>query len=87
MVGAQNTLQGGCGVHNWFGFEQSYYSTFNPQLGGAKLAVACFINTPRCRDAYKELAEKFQIVYQSSVRRNTNSGNRFFMVVYDGAKK
>ena len=76
-------LPGGCGVNNFYHFGDAYYGTHNPTLGGANLGVACFIDTGRCKQAYKDLAERFKIVYQSSVRKNDNSGNDFFMVVYD----
>lgn len=50
---------------------------------GAGFSVAGFINTHKCKQAYKELAEKFKTVYQSPVRRNRNSRRKFFFVIYD----
>ncbi len=62
-------------------------TTRSAWLGGAKLAIASFIDTVQCRKAYEDLKERFNIVYQSAPRRNANSGRQFFMVVYDGMKK
>lgn len=90
-------LAGGCGVQvfNAFSFDEKPFAWLDsrtPEFGtchahgnfvGAGLKLACFIDTPECELAYEKLAEKFQIVYQSSVRLNRNSGNDFFMCVYE----
>lgn len=89
IYGDCSLLQGGCGVKNIHNFrkEKSWFHETvlqqKPLLGGANLAVACFINTPECKTAYKILRKKFKIIFQSSVRLNENSDNLFFMVVYD----
>lgn len=74
-----------CGVNLFHNFG-TYYAVKKPTLGGAKLACAGFVDTPECRAAYTKLARKFNIVYQSSVRKNSYSGNEFFFVVYDGKR-
>lgn len=84
----QESLVGGCGINNIWGYDFPHhgrsYSTINSaRLGGAGLSVACFVDTPRCRKAYEELAKKFKISFQSVPRRNTNSGRQFFMCVYE----
>lgn len=84
----QTALNGGCGVNNIHGYDDSYrwrhYSSLNSaRLGGAGLSIACFVDTPNCRKAYEELAKKFKISFQSVPRRNANSGRQFFMCVYE----
>lgn len=83
----QEALDGGCGVNNIYGFNQpfmpDYTSIHSARLGGAGLSIACFVDTLDCREAYKELAKKFKISFQSVPRRNANSGRQFFMCVYE----
>lgn len=50
---------------------------------GAGFSVAGFLNTPKCKKAYEELSEKWKTVYQSPVRVNRNTNNKFFFVIYD----
>lgn len=54
---------------------------------GAGFAVAGFIDTEECRDAYAALSLRFKIVYQSPVRMNTNSNNEFFFCIYDTSEE
>lgn len=82
-------LPGGCGVNNYAFFDKYYADSdiHTVPSGAASLAVASFIDTVVCRKAYTILASRFKIAYQSSVRKNKNSGNDFFFVVYDGLKE
>lgn len=88
IYGDWEELDNTCGVNlfNYFtdDYAESAYYLF--PLGGANLAVAGFKNSYICEEAYKQLAKKYHIAYQSSVRRNKRSGNMFFFVVYDGLK-
>lgn len=83
----QQDLLGGCGVNNIHSFNipsyPNYTSINSARLGGAGLSIACFVDTPNCREAYEELAKKFKISFQSVPRRNANSGRQFFMCVYE----
>lgn len=85
----QDTLSGTCGVRLFYFFDKPYSSSYTryAHLGGAELGCAGFVDSPACHRAYKELKAKFNIVYQSTPRRNANSGNQFFFVVYDGNKE
>lgn len=87
MRGNYHTLYRTCGVHLFNCFD-SYGDTPISQfsLGGAKLGCAGFVNTPSCKEAYDELKQTFNIVYQSTPRQNSNSGRQFFFVVYDGRR-
>lgn len=83
-----DTLTSTCGVSLFmeFGGPFSPLCTKSVVLGGADLACAGFIDTPNCRMAYEQLKARFNIVYQSTPRRNSNSGRQFFFVVYDGRR-
>lgn len=89
MRGSYESLRGTCGVHlfNYFRGGIDLVPISQLSLGGAKLGCAGFVNTPECLGAYNELKEKFNIVYQSTPRLNSNSGRKFFFVVYDGNRK
>ncbi len=82
-------LSSGCGTNVIYAFGDAYgaVNTSWAPLGGAQLAVAPFVNTKACKQAYEDLKTRFNIVYQCEPRRNANSGRMFFMVVYDGMKK
>ncbi len=55
--------------------------------GGTGFEIAGFVKSDTCEKAYKFLSKKGQIVFQSPVRENINSGNEFFFVVLDFSKK
>lgn len=81
---------GTCGLGVVYGFNSNdpYVASSGTSIRrlrprGAGFSVAGFLNTPKCKKAYEELAERFQMVYQSPVRRNRNTGNNFFFVIYD----
>ena len=57
------------------------------RLGRSDLGCAAFIDSDECRLAYEKLKDRFNIAYQSSVRKNKGSGNELFFVVYDGIAK
>ncbi len=65
----------------------SDYRAFEParliEGGAAGFAVAAFIENNVCRRMYKALKKRFKIVYQSPVRVNRNTNNKFFFVIYD----
>ena len=91
MMAFVDPLTATCGVNLIRSFVEAFGSGYAygrelPRLGGADLALAGFINTPDCKKMYDQLAKQFNIVYQSSVRMNTNSGRQFFIVIYDGKK-
>lgn len=52
------------------------------RFGGIGYGVAGFIDDEICKEAYKELCERFHLEYQSPVKRNPNSGNLFFFCVF-----
>lgn len=85
----QEMLEGGCGVNNIFDFVsvewgyRDYTDAVHLRLGGAGLAIACFIDNAECKEMYAALAAKFKISFQSVPRRNANSGRQFFMCVYE----
>jgi hypothetical protein len=58
---------------------------------GAGWAIASFTDSVSLEDtyykAYLELKKKFKIIYQSPVRKNRRTGNKFFFCVYDTTQK
>lgn len=85
--GYAGTVPGTCGVGLFMGFANSpsYYSQ-GPQAalntGGIAYAIAGFVDTIACKEVYENIKEHHKIVFQSPVKRNRNSDNRFFFVVY-----
>ena len=57
-----------------------------PPRGGCGWNIAGFIKTDESKEVYEDLQKKYKMVTQSPVRRNNNSGNSFFYVMYDCKK-
>jgi hypothetical protein len=85
-----STLHGTCGtglISNFESYRNSY--SYNRNIkdtalpGGAGWVVAGFINNEVCKEAYEIMKGRCKIVLQTPVRRNFNSRNRFFFIVYD----
>lgn len=53
------------------------------QTLGTGFVQAGFIDTPICKQAYELLCSKWPLVFQSEVRKNKRSGNKFFFAVFD----
>lgn len=88
------SVPGTCGVGVVFGFNSNDndINRYGRPISGiparnAGFELAGFIDTPKCKAVYKELSEKWKTVYQSPVRRNRNTGNKFFFVIYDTEAK
>jgi len=93
-VGEQQELPHCCGIVEFGSFDIDYDGAYwwdsvvsELTLGLAGLACAAFVDSDECLLAYEKLKSMYNIVYQSSVRENTGSGNKLFFVVYDGVKK
>lgn len=90
LNGFTTNLPGTCGVAVNYGFQNGAGSREN-SIGmqrywrerGTGFVIAGFINNSNCRKQYEKLADKYPIVYQSPVRRNRNSGNDFFFIIFD----
>lgn len=83
--GYAQTLPGTCGVGLFHAFQDGYGSyTAKDAVNNAGIgyAIAGFRNTRICELVYKEIAENYQIVFQSPVKVNQNSYNLFFFIVY-----
>lgn len=51
---------------------------------GAGWIIAAFTPAKEIyKEAYRQLAKKYKIVYQSPVRINTRTGSQFFFCIYD----
>lgn len=49
---------------------------------GAGLYVAAFINTPACHAGYQELCVRKELLWQSELRTNSNTGRELFLAVF-----
>jgi hypothetical protein len=49
--------------------------------------LVSFIDVERCQKMYKKLTSEYKLVFQSEVRKNTNTGNQFFFIILDTTKK
>lgn len=82
------TVASTCGLGLFYNFTGSNNGNYTHLIrdtnfpGGIGYAVAGFIDTQACQRAYLDLAEKYEIVFQSPVKRNSNSGHDFFFCVY-----
>lgn len=79
----------GLGVVGSFRFNrQNIYGDELPAVaglrgGGTGYHVAAFVNTPECAAEYKAITAAHELLFQSDVRRNRNSGRGFFFIIYD----
>lgn len=86
-----------CGIQDIgdFSVEKAYYEydkdylskILKNQISGTGMYTASFIDTPECKEAYRKLKKRFDIIYQSPLKHNTNSGRKLFLCVFmDKAK-
>jgi hypothetical protein len=88
-VQSSETLSGTCGVGLFYEFyDNSYRGRYEHSrpYGGCGWNIAGFVNDTDSKEVYEDLKTKYKIVTQSPVRRNSNSGNNFFYVMYDCKK-
>lgn len=81
----ETVWQGCCGVGVFCDFDSEWGIEdleTAPSRGGTEYSIAGFVNTQTCKKAYEILKGRFNIVFQSPVRRNLNSGRDFFFCVY-----
>jgi len=75
-------LPGSCGygiVYN-HGHNRGARDTRLP--GGTGICVAAFVNEMRCKEVYDWILANCEILYQSPVEMNRNSGRPNFLVVF-----
>jgi hypothetical protein len=81
-------VYGACGVGVIFNFgahKDSLYSTFGTptdHYGGIGYNIAGFVNTKICKKVYEDIQQHAEIVFQSPVKTNANTGRHFFFIVY-----
>ncbi len=87
VIGTSNTLDKGCGVGYVYGFQMSDYkagSITRYNEGGAGWMVAHFVYKDEvCDAAFKQLKEKYKLVFKTTIRKNKNSGKRVYFAVFD----
>lgn len=96
-------VEGGCGILNVFGYafsigeilyHEKYIEKFDfksrhssSNYCHANWTLLCFVNTPVCEEVYKLMTSRYNIAFQSPVRRNDGSGNDFFFIILDVSKE
>lgn len=79
---SQVTLIGSCGYSVIYNHGYNIGARIGALMGGTGVAVAAFVNEPRCKRVYDWIVDNCKILYQSPVMFNRNSGNRNFLVVF-----
>jgi len=57
--------------------------TTSRHQGGTGFFGTGFIDEPHCKETYERLAAMHPLVFQTPVRKNTNSGKDFFYAMFD----
>jgi hypothetical protein len=79
---AQAGIAGSCGYTVIYG-HGDYIGNVGGQVGGGTgVGIAAFVDETPCKRVYDWLVENCEILYQSPVMRNSNSGRDNFLVVF-----
>lgn len=86
--GIYSVVPGTCGVGVWYGYNQPmhWHAEIRNFWGGINYNIAGFVDTTQCKKVYNEIKNNHTIVFQSPIKRNRNSGRRFFFVVFKKGK-
>lgn len=60
----------------------SYGTLISNIRSGTGIFTATFVNTTACKRAYEKLKQSHTLLYQSPLRRNTNSYREVFLCVF-----
>lgn len=75
-----------CGLGVIYDFNQAYadFPTTRPLVheGGTPYFVAGFIDNKACEEMYEWLCKEAELVYQTPVTENKNSGRMFFSCMF-----
>jgi hypothetical protein len=79
----QDSLPNCCGVDDvgWFQ-DVRYHGTGEIKRSGTGLFTATFVDNDTNRRAYEQLKKEHRLLYQSPVKRNSNTGNQLFLCVF-----
>lgn len=89
----EETMTGACGVSVLYDFSYSSHwgkSDINTIIpgGGCGLVTAGFIkDDPICDKVFAECVARGKLLWKSRPRKNRNSGNMFYMAVFDWSDK
>lgn len=81
-----HNIPGACGVINLWYFTTTWNSVDVKDLQeeeGAGFLFVSFINSKNCKKVYEALSKSYSILFQSEVRKNTNSNNQMFICIFD----
>lgn len=86
----QATLAGACGVTVLSDFDRYYseesISNIVPEAGIGIVCAGFIHKDPVCDAAFKEMSARGKLLLKTRVRKNRNSGNKFYFAVFDFAK-
>lgn len=81
-------VYGTCGITVWCGYNNPYGDSIETaSMGGIDYAVAGFVNEVDSKQVFDYIKEKKEVVFCSPVKKNRNSDNKFFFVVFKDTKK
>lgn len=90
--GYHTTVTGACGMGVVFDFRNTPKGRYeeaeslkkgDQRCSGCDMFSSGFIDNAVCKEAYETLTKHFRLVFQTSIRVNRNSDNRFFFCVFD----
>lgn len=87
MLGLITRVYGNCGVGCISGFNNpnNYMHNLterNLVANGIGYSITGFVQSDRCERVYKHIADNYNIVFQSPVKHNNNSGRKFFFIIF-----
>ena len=82
------SLYGTCGVNVWYAYNTLYAPSIEvAEMGGIGYSIAGFVNESESKQMFDYIKEKKEVVFCSPVKKNRNSDNKFFFVVFKNTKK
>lgn len=89
---ANDVVAGGCGIGVLYDFtDYNHWNHKNPEEiipeGGAGWVIVSFVvYDSKSNEVREKLDKRWDILYESEVRTNRNSGNKCYFVIYDVTK-
>ena len=86
----EETLHGTCGVSLFYSFNEDWDTANIPNIipgGGIGIVCAGFRHKHEVDDqVFEEMCKHGKLLFKTRVRKNRNSGNKFYFAVFDYAK-
>ena len=91
----ETTIEGACGVsvlyefydiRNSWGYPKKELAPFVPKAGCGIVGAGFIVGDEICDEAFAKMSELGELMYKTPVRKNRNSGNKFYFALFDMAK-